>query len=516
MSALATHALKNFTVSGSDLRSNALTEALRRRGAYIYEGCDAELAATASFVVYNAAIKDDDLELAAARAAGVPLLRRGEYLAKVASEFDKCAAVSGIHGKSTTTALVAAILKKAEMKFAAHIGAEVKDVGGNYFFGGNEIFVTEACEYKGSFLSLTPDVAAILNVEMDHPDYYENEEKIFENFRRFAERIKSGGTLVVNADEKYRKIYEALPLRVLTFGIESGDFSACNMRRTNEKNRGFTFDFFIGGEFVSEVKNKLYGVHNVLNALAAAAVAVEIGAKREDVIEVLENFEGVKRRFENLGTLRGFGITNDGSTADKSNLFISDEREKLGIQSDEKASAADKNEKNNCYIISDYAHHPSEIRAVIKSAKQAFDGKIAVCFQPHTYSRTAKLFSDFSTCFEGADALILFKEYPARETPDCGKSAFELFSALSNENGSEPTRETSDCGKSELFSTLSNENHTEPNNAFSKPIFYADGISSLKALLKEKIVDFSCVLLLGAGDMAETFTLNLDSVVKRH
>ncbi|MDR2090749.1 MAG: Mur ligase domain-containing protein [Clostridiales bacterium] len=578
MSALAAHALRDFLVSGSDVHTNGLTDGLKRRGAYIYQGSDPDIAASASAVVYNSAIKDGDIELSAAVKAGVPLFKRGEYLAKVASEFGKCAAVSGIHGKSTTTGLIAAILKRARMNFAAHIGAEVKDVGGNYCFFGRDIFVTEACEYKGSFLTLEPDAAIVLNVELDHPDCYENEEKVFENFRRFAERIKSGGALIVNADKKYEKIYRGLPVKAITFGVESGDFSARNMRRDAEKNRGYTFDFFIGGEFISEINNKLFGTHNVYNALAAAAAAFECGAGREDIIYVLENFGGVKRRFDDLGTPSDLGITDRRETTCRRAAEYKSSGIKLEASNTEREANRNNSETNNaereakynnsetnnaeceanrnkttasgneCRLISDYAHHPSEIKAVIKSAKQAFDGKIAVCFQPHTYSRTAKLFSDFLTCFDEADELILVKEYPARETPDRGKSAFELFAAIiknskftqitadaispaapekqrqNNDDipksdhltqtaispaAPEKQRQNNDgIPKSDHLtqtatSPAAPEKQRQNNDGIPKSVSYAHSIPSLKSLLKDKASEFSCVLLLGAGDMVE-------------
>lgn len=491
MSALAAYTLSECTVSGSDIRFNALMKKLRGGGAYVYEGRDGDIAASASAVVYTSAIKSDDSELAAARNAGVPCVKRSEYLASVAAAHGKCVAVGGIHGKSTTTALLAAVFKNAGMSFSAHVGAEAVDIGGNYFGGGRDLFVTEACEYMGSFLTLEPDVAVVLNVEMDHPDCYENENCVSLNFRRFAERIKKGGTLVVNADEKYAGLYAGLDADVVTFGIEKGDYSARNVRPSPCKGR-YMFDFFIGGEYVGEVDCALSGAHNIYNALACAAAALLSGADRRSVLYTLENFRGVKRRFERIGRYGG------------------------------------------CEIISDYAHHPSEIGAVVKSARETFGGKVSVCFQPHTYSRTAKLFEEFKECFADADALVLYKEYSARETPDCGRSAYDLYEAMreysvyeitgggnSKGNSDVIAAEYSACGESgdgadgiaegcrscamsDGSESENNPRETGSDGKKTKPsVLYAGEINELRSLIRERAKDSSCILLLGAGDMAE-------------
>ncbi|MDR3293077.1 MAG: UDP-N-acetylmuramate--L-alanine ligase [Clostridiales bacterium] len=457
MSALARHALRRYAVSGSDIKLNALTDGLARSGAEVYEGSDPQKTAEAWLVVYNSAIRADDPELAAAKRNGVKTAARSEYLACVASEAEKCIAVSGIHGKSTVTALLSAAFKNADAPFFAHVGAEVPDIGGNYYNQGNRFFITEACEYKGSFLTLSPDIAVILNVEMDHPDYYADEESVFAVFRRFAERIRSGGTLILHADEKYRRLYENLrsDITVATFGIGCGKYSAQNLRRSDDKDYGYIFDLYIDGEFVAEVKNKLYGRHNVLNALACLAATDSSGIDRQPVIEGFARFRGVKRRFEPLGSVGA------------------------------------------CRLIGDYAHHPSEIRALIASAREGFDGRIAAVFQPHTYSRTKKLFDEFCDVLKGADKLFILKEYPARETPDMGKSAYDLFCAI-NAAATEEKAATTDA----IY--CRGRCPHRPETERIEPEYYAE-YSATFAELAERIhscaKDFDCILIVGAGDI---------------
>ncbi|MDR3264333.1 MAG: UDP-N-acetylmuramate--L-alanine ligase [Clostridiales bacterium] len=422
MSALATESLTHGIVSGSDIHYNPLMDKLRRKGAFVYEGSDAAAVIAADLVVYNSAIKDDDAELMSAISHNVPLMTRSEYLGRVAKTCKACIAVGGIHGKSTTTALIASALKEAECKFTAHIGAEAVDLDGNYYSDGRDFFVTEACEYKGNFLSLSPDIEIILNVEMDHPDYYENEERVYAAFSQFAKKIKKGGVLIINADEKYSGLYKDLKdISVVTFGIGKGIYSAHNIRQAEGK---YIFDLHIGGAFSREVKSNLYGKHNIYNILACIAASDCSGAGIDAACRAAQSFGGVKRRLELIGNIGA------------------------------------------CSVISDYAHHPSEIRAAIASARGIFKGKIMACFQPHTYSRTAKLFDDFRQCFGGADFAVIVKEYPAREAPCMGKNAYELFAAVE--------RPESD---------------------------YAESLDVLNGIIKNKAPQYGCILLLGAGDI---------------
>ncbi|MDR1905370.1 MAG: UDP-N-acetylmuramate--L-alanine ligase [Clostridiales bacterium] len=436
MSALAQDALvRRWLVSGSDVHCNGFTDKLKALGAYVYEGGDTDVIESAERVVYSSAIKEDDRELSYARERGIPCIPRSEYLAEVADGCKICVAVGGIHGKSTVTSLTASALKSAGKRITAHIGAEALDLGGNYFNSGRDFFVTEACEYRGNFLALAPDIAVILNVEMDHPDYYGDEESVYDNFRRFTQRIKTGGKLIINSDEKYKRVYEDVKnIGVITFGINDGDYSARNLRKIEGHNGGYVFDLYVDGIFRTEINNKLFGRHNVLNALACLAVADACGAESDAAIRAIESFKGVKRRFEILC------------------LY------------------------NSCHIISDYAHHPSEIRATIASAKEVFGESVAVCFQPHTYSRTERLMNEFLTCFDGADRLIIAREYAARETPDMGKSAYELYLAIKEEKRFD-----------------------------EKKLAYADEFGKLKRLVKEEMKNYTCLLVLGAGDMAEGF-----------
>ncbi|MDR1939755.1 MAG: UDP-N-acetylmuramate--L-alanine ligase [Clostridiales bacterium] len=479
MSALAAFALDSGkSVTGSDIRYNRLMDKLAKKGAEVYEGSDAAVARAADLVVYNSAIRPCDRELRAAKGAGIPCVLRSRCLAAVAAEHKKCVAVGGIHGKSTTSALIAAAFKRAGLKFGANIGAEAADIGGNYYNSGRDFFVAEACEYKGNFLELSPDVAVVLNVEMDHPDCYADEIGVFDAFGRFAERIKSGGTLVINADCRYARVYAGLDksVSVLTFGIDGGDgaeqalYCAKNLVQTDGR---YSFDLYVGGKFAAAIKNKLYGRHNVFNALAAIAAfdACVLSAAAES-----GGRPPLRFRSCDLGASAGEGCeyAANGANTQACSLgaFAEAARNRLPcIESIEGFGGVgrrfeERARLDGCPVIIDYAHHPSEIRAVIAAARQAFSGGLAVCFQPHTYSRTARLFDEFLTAFDGADGLVIFKEYPARETPADGKSAFELFCALKKSGA-----------------------------------VYIDGQKELDLKIRELSESCGCVLLLGAGDM---------------
>ncbi len=361
-----------FSVSGSDKNDNSLLSNLKKKGIDAYLGADAKRVKSADLVVYSSAVPESDSELKSARKFNKQVLPRAEFLGELSSLFDKVIAVSGTHGKSTVTAMLGEIFSLADYAPCVHLGGAYKDFGKFE----TKYFITEACEYKESFLTLTPDVAIVLNVESDHPDYFKSMSELYRAFTSFIERSKPNAPTLIG--EKV-KISDEDKLKI---GRDAYTI------KTNEKDGFFTFVPVIRGKTYPTVSLKVRGEHNVENALFALLVADIEGIKPEIAVKAIEGFSGVGRRYQTVGKING------------------------------------------ATVISDYAHHPTEIIASIKTAK-LHSKTVTVYFQPHTYSRTEKLFSSFLSAFDGADKLIIVEEYPARETPDMGKSAKELADALS-------------------------------------------------------------------------------------
>ncbi len=393
---------RGLSVSGSDIADCPVLRALAEQGIRAYVGHDPDFAATRSLAVYTAAIPSDDPELSAARAAKVLCMERKAFLALVASEFDKVAAVAGSHGKTTVTAMLCAILRSAGAKFVGHIGGDC--IGGECdSTGGTELFVTEACEYNRTFLALRPDVALVLDIAFDHPDCYRDVDEMRDAFRAFCSNIADGGVLIVdNADAD-------LPLRRgrrrVTFGYTSGDFCAADVGYADGT---YSFTVVRGREKIARCRLAVRGKHNILNALAAIAAAAELGIEPSVSARAIEGFCGVKRRFEKVCDL---------------------------------ASGAQ--------VFCDYAHHPDEIAAAIDTARVMTRGRITAVFEPHTYSRTKSLMDEFSEAFFWADEVLILPTYAAREKPSDGASAYELWRRLRRRRSEclylEGYREARDC-----------------------------------------------------------------------
>lgn len=310
----------------------------------------------ANLVVFTGAISADNPELSAARENGVPTIERSEYLAAIAASFGRVIAIAGSHGKTTATALTAAAT--ACLNPTVHIGGEYS--GGD----GNEYFITEACEFRRSFLMLAPDVGVILNADLDHTDCYKTEAEAVEAFLAFGRRCRK---LCINGDDPRLGIDH--PDKI-TFGLgENCDVRAVGLCADGE-NR-YSFSLFCLGVNMGRIELSLVGRHNVYNALAAASVALGEGVSMSEVARAFVGFKGVARRMETLGYVRG------------------------------------------ARVIADYAHHPTEIRALIASLRPR--ARLIVVFEPHTYSRTRDLFDKFATCFRGADEVVFLPVFAARE-----------------------------------------------------------------------------------------------------
>lgn len=325
----------------------------------------------ANLVVFTGAISADNPELSAARENGVPTIERSEYLAAMAASFGRVIAIAGSHGKTTATALTAAAT--ACLNPTVHIGGEY--AGGD----GNEYFITEACEFRRSFLMLAPDVGVILNADLDHTDCYKTEAEAVEAFLAFGRRCRK---LCVNGDDPRLGIDH--PDKI-TFGLgENCDVRAVGLCADGE-NR-YSFSLFCLGVNMGRLELSLVGRHNVYNALAAASVALGEGVSMSEIARAFVGFKGVARRMETLGYVRG------------------------------------------ARVIADYAHHPTEIRALIASLRPR--ARLIVVFEPHTYSRTRDLFDKFATCFRGADEVVFLPVFAAREKTG-EVTSVDLYNAVS-------------------------------------------------------------------------------------
>lgn len=386
MSGLAEILLKEgFTVSGSDSKESALTKQLETKGAHILYGQKASnITDDIDCVVYTAAISRDNAELIEAVARKIPMLTRAELLGQLMKNYDTPIAVSGTHGKTTTTSMISHILLEGDLDPTISVGGILKAIGGNIRVGNSGTFITEACEYTNSFLHFFPKISVILNIEEDHLDFFKDLEDIRHSFHQFAALLPSDGTLVINGDIKnYTEIYEGLSCHVVTYGSSSDfDYSAENI--CYDKKGCVSFDLVKFGETAEHITLSVTGDHNVSNALSAIAVAELMHIPMKTIQKGLFSFTGTDRRFEYKGMLNG--IT----------------------------------------IVDDYAHHPTEITATLKAAHHYPHNSLWCVFQPHTYTRTKAFFREFAEALSHADHLVLADIYAARETDTLGISSADL------------------------------------------------------------------------------------------
>ncbi len=392
MSSLATICLSNgYLVSGSDVNETKLTTKLRENGAHIYIGQKAENINSPDAVVYTAAINSDNPEFIAAKETGIPFVERSVFLGELMKIYAQNCCVSGTHGKTTTTAMVALVMLEAGIDPTILVGGEVKELSSNYKIGSNNMLVTESCEYVESFLKFYPKSAIINNIEEDHLDYFKDLEHIKSSFRKFAELVPDSGFIIANGqDENVLSTLDGLN-NVKYFGID-GDFhyKACNL---TYNNIGFgEYDLYNNDEFLVHITLNVPGEHNVLNSLGAAAICHCHGCDINSIAKGLNIFKGTGRRFEYIGTHKG------------------------------------------AEIFDDYAHHPTEIKTTLKACRNYGNKKVIAIFQPHTYTRTKALFNEFLDAFNDADELILTDIYAAREK-DTGIISSSMLAEALKEKG---------------------------------------------------------------------------------
>ena len=386
MSGLAEILLKeHFTISGSDAKSSALTEHLTKLGATIFYPQKAEnIIEGIDIVVYTAAIHEDNPEFAEAKRQNLPMLSRAQLLGQLMTNYATPIAIAGTHGKTTTTSMLSHILLEAETDPTISVGGILNAIGGNIRVGNSEIFVTEACEYTNSFLNFLPKISVILNVEEDHMDFFKDIDDIRSSFHRFAALLPKDGALVINKNiEKIETITEGLSCNIITYSeVQEADYSAANIAFDALGNA--SFDLVKYGENIGRIQLSVAGKHNVSNALSTIAVAELLNIDLDTIQKGLLSFTGTDRRFQYKG------------------------------------------ERNGITIIDDYAHHPTEIRATLTSARNYPHKDIWCVFQPHTYTRTKAFFHEFAEALSLADHVILADIYAARETDTLGMSSESL------------------------------------------------------------------------------------------
>lgn len=392
MSGLAEILLKNgYEVSGSDKTSSQITEHLKNNGAKIYIGHDSNNLKNVDLVVYTAAISNDNPELVEAKRLNIPLMDRASFLGELMKGHKYNVAISGTHGKTTTTSIISQILLDAKLDPTILVGGELDSIKGNVRTGKSEYFVTEACEYKASFLKFYPYIGIILNIDADHLDFYKDLDDIEQSFLKFAKLIDPSGYLIANFDdEKVLNIARKVNCNVMSFGINNGQIQAKNISFNNQGCP--KFDVFNNNKKLFSLQLNIPGYHNILNTLAAVSTSLALNVSHEYIIKGIKNFKNAHRRFEIKGI------------------------------------------KNNITVIDDYAHHPTEIKAALNAAKNYPHNKLYCVFQPHTYSRTISLFDQFVESFDNVDELILSDIYPAREKDPGTISSEMLCNKISERN----------------------------------------------------------------------------------
>jgi len=367
-------ASRGVIASGSDMKASDVTENLLKQGIKVYIGHDAKNVEGADLVVYSTAVSLENPEIVAAKAAGIPVITRSEALGLMMTEYPISIAVSGTHGKTTTTSMVSLILEHAGMDPTVLVGGILNEFHSNARIGKTEKLVTEACEYMDNFLDLKPLIEIILNIDSDHLDYFKDIDHIAKSFESFTGNLKDGGFIVAYDSNPFVKaVTENCDKKVVTFGFsETSDFYAKNISFNEEGHP--SYDLYSKNGFERRIELGVPGEHNVANSLAAVATCINLGVDLDSIEQTLEAFKGTQRRFDIIGKT-----------------------------------------ENGCTIVDDYAHHPTEIKATLAAAQHFTHHTVWCLFQPHTYTRTLALMDEFADSFEDADKVVFAEIYAARE-----------------------------------------------------------------------------------------------------
>ena len=372
---------RGITVTGSDMNSSGSTEELARNGIPVAIGHREENIQGADCIVRTAAARNDNPEIAAARAAGLPIFERAEAWGMIMREYRDAICVSGTHGKTTTTSMVTHVMMEARKDPTVMIGGALPLLGAGHRVGGGDTIILESCEYCDSFLNFYPTLAIVLNIEADHLDYFKDLQDVQKSFRAFAQ-LSTGGILA-NGDD--RNTMDALKgLDFVTFGL--GEHN--RIRAVNISEDWSEFDVLCDGEMYAHLKLSVFGRHNTLNALAAAGAGWMLGVSGEDAADGLATFTGAGRRMEYKGTF------------------------------------------NDAPVFDDYAHHPGELSCLIDAVRTQGYKRVVMAFQPHTYTRTDALFEDFVRELQRVDVCAVAEIYAAREQNLIGISSRDLVERI--------------------------------------------------------------------------------------
>ena len=405
-----------FKVSGSDIGGDKEIDILKGLGVKIYHShVEDNISKDVDLVVFTGAVKEDNPELVRARELGIETMERSEFLGLIAREYSKVIAIAGTHGKTTTTAMLGEIFFKANLNPTIHLGGESIGFKGNTIIGGKEYFIVEACEYRESFKYLNPYIGIILNVDLDHLDYYKDYSHIHSAFQNFADNSLS---VVCGAScDISHKLIDS----VSVINHEGSNWSVKNIECFGG---GYSYNVYKNGEYYGSFRLNMIGIHNVYNSLFAISVADKCEIAKDTIMNALSSFKGVERRYERIASING------------------------------------------CNIIIDYAHHPTELKSSIGGISGVYK-RVLYVFQPHTYSRTLKLFDEFVEVLSSLSNVVIFKTYPAREKLLSGGTAKDLYNSVRNE--------------------------------FKN---YFDDLEELNAFINAKCHEYDCILVLGAGDLA--------------
>lgn len=373
MSAIAQILLSyNYQVSGSDRKPSDITKKLESLGAKIFYEHSPNNISGADLIIYTDAISLENEELKAAIKSKKDIVDRATFLGQLMKNYKTSIAVSGTHGKTTTTSMLSEILLTTKTNPTILLGGQLDGIGGNVKIGGRDLFLTEACEYRANILKYFPTTSIILNIDEDHLDFFDNIDHIVSTFLGLVKNLNTEDTLVLNIDDvRVRDLIPSAKCKVVTCAIESNaDYQAKNLDFSNEFP---SYDLYHNGNFLHKINLSILGEHNIYNSLCAIAAALENNISLEHIIAGIENYSGVHRRLESKGYYNG------------------------------------------ALVVDDYAHHPTEIKASLKALKSSCRGKLFCVFQPHTYTRTKILLDSFSKSFEDTDLTIITDIYAARE-----------------------------------------------------------------------------------------------------
>lgn len=417
-----------FTISGSDMQASKITKHLQSLGIHIVYGqSETNITNDIDLIVYTAAISSDNPEFIASKSSGIPMMDRAEMVGQVMKNYENAINISGTHGKTTTTSMLSHIFLNAQLDPTISIGGILDAINGNIRVGKSGNFITEACEYTNSFLKFHPTASIILNIEADHMDFFKDLDDIRHSFREFAKLLPADGLLVINSDiTDYKKFTEDLQCNIVDYGINSPEFDYNAQNIQYDTLGRATYDLYRKNEFIDSIQLSVVGEHNVSNSLAALALSLELSIPLHYVKEGLLQFTGTERRFQKKGTFNG--VT----------------------------------------VIDDYAHHPTEIEATLKSAHNYPHKDLWVVFQPHTYTRTKAFLDNFAGALSHADKVILTDIYAARE------------------------KDPGDISSKDIVTKL---------QALGTEVYYFASFGDIEEFVKKKCTNGDMLITMGAGDV---------------